>query len=205
MIDVETWATSADAALLQVGAVAFDFDHTLEPHEHLQRESLIFTGTVEPSFEYSGAVRYDADTQAWWAHAERQRAMCSILEMAGRDDAKPVLERFADWVSRNVGRQARVWAKPPIFDLAVLRHNFTVFGVECPWHFRQEADLRTLAWAAQHVLGAEFHVPDIVGAGMIKHNALHDAAVQATLAQAALRALVLHERRWGSGKKTAKV
>lgn len=202
-IDVETWATSNDAALFQIGAVAFDFNDTLECHEHLQRDTLVFSGTIEPFVEYAG-VKYSAETQAWWHHADQAHALSSVLEMPDRGSAKEILEKFAAWVPRNLGKRARVWAKPPGFDLKILRHNFEVFGIKCPWDHRQEACVRTITWAAQHVLGVEFRVPSIDGAGLIKHNALHDAAQQATVTQAALRALILHERKWGPGKKTLK-
>lgn len=146
----------------RIGAVAFDFDGVLEPHEHLQRDMLVYA---------SGADITDAP-------------------------------RLWDWIHRNIGKRAFVWARE--------RSHINWLGawieletkLQRPWAPHQIGDLQTLAWAAQHVLGSEFHVPSIALAGLDPEVPLQAAAVDATLIQAALRALILHERRHGPGKST---
>lgn len=156
-------AVSHNSTAKTIGAVAFDFDGVLEPHEHLQRGMLIFHG---------------------WYHDARL---------------------FADWAGRNIGKRAFVWTRDPIVEQVAFEkvlHNNGVLKQNMPWTKLQTASIHTLVWAASHVLGSEFHVPSITTAGMEPSVPLHDAALTATMVQAALRALVLHERRNGHGKST---
>lgn len=181
MIDLET----VDNGLLQIGAVAFDFNAVLEPLEHLQKDPLCFAVTVAD-------VRIPHDH--FWGKPEQKAALRSIhLGSTARLDE--ALSAFAAWVPRNLGKKARVWAKPPAFDLSFLRVQFAAFDIECPWHYRQEHDLRTLTWVAQHIYGVDFKFPSIENTGLIQHNGLHDAAIQATIAQAALRTVTGFKRK----------
>lgn len=153
-------ALSLNTTKKMIGAVAFDFDRVLEPHEHLQRDMLVYSGTS--------------------------------------DDAP----KLSDWMGRNIGKRAFVWANDPLSSLGEVCSWFEYHGVKTPWKYDQWGDIHTLAWAAQHVLGSEFHVPSIEFAGLMPEIPLHAAATNATLVQAALRALILHERRFGPGKST---
>jgi hypothetical protein len=63
-----------------------------------------------------------------------------------------------------------VWANSPTFDLSILHFAYQAKGVECPWNFRQERDVRTLAAICPDVKRVE---PEI------KHNAESDARAQA--------------------------
>jgi hypothetical protein len=156
-------AISHNITSKSIGAVAFDFEGVLEPHEHLQRSMLIFSG---------------------------------------KHDTAGV---FADWAGRNIGKRHFVWTREPSVDQRefdnMLLNNGVTFQ-KLPWTPTQASSLHTLVWAASHVLGSEFKVPSIETAGLDASTPLHDAALSATLAQAALRALILHERRHGPGKST---
>jgi hypothetical protein len=200
MLDVETLGPPPYGRLLQIGAVGFDFNKVLEPHELLQRNLLIFDMIIdtdvggEGTGPYLSATTTDNDTVAWWLKPEQRAAYDAINLSNGRGTPLECLTQFSGWVSRNLGKKARVWAKPPLFDIQILRHSFKAVGLECPWQHRQEACLRTLLWAANHVLPQEFRVPSVMAAGLIRHYGLHDAAQQATLAQSAMRAITRLQR-----------
>lgn len=155
-----------------MGAVAFDFSAVLEPHELLQKDMLVFDGTLTT---HEG------------------------------------VKRFSEWVKRNIGKRAFVWPSDPLSDLKLLCELFegaapgTVGSPShmCPWNYSQWGDLHTLTWAAQHVLGSEFRAPSLEHTGLERPKPLHLAAINATLIQSALRALVLHERIYGPGKASA--
>jgi hypothetical protein len=201
MLDVETLGPPPYGRLLQIGAVGFDFNKVLEPHELLQRNLLIFDMIIdtdvggEGTGPYLSATTTDNDTVAWWLKPEQRAAYDAINLSNGRGTPLECLTQFSGWVSRNLGKKARVWAKPPLFDIQILRHSFKAVGLECPWQHRQEACLRTLLWTAGHVSPlSKMVVPSIEAAGLIKHYALHDASIQATVAQAALRTLTTFQR-----------
>jgi hypothetical protein len=92
-----------------------------------------------------------------------------------------------------LGKRGKMWALPPQFDLRIIRGNYAwaASHVPVPWHYSQEHDLRTLLWLATKLPQANFKAPSMEGKGLIPHFALHDAAKQAVLAQAAYRALTL--------------
>ncbi len=201
MLDVETLGPPPYGRLLQIGAVGFDFNKVLEPHELLQRNLLIFDMVVDTDLDYNDADQYlkktttDYHTHDWWHKPEQAAAREAILLSPRRGSPRECLTQFSGWISRNLGKKARVWAKPPLFDVQILRHSFEVLGLECPWQHRQEACLRTLMWIAGHVAPlSKLSVPSIESAGLIRHYALHDAAGQACLAQAALRTLTTFQR-----------
>lgn len=184
-IDIEV----VDNDLLQIAAVAFDFDRgVLEPIEHLQKDPLCFSRTIPYALK-------DINPDHFWAKQEQKPALDSLMK-GKHSNLECALYDFATWVPRNLGKKARVWAKPPAFDLSFLRRGFEKYIIECPWHYSQEHDVRTLMWVAQHVYGVDFKVPSIENTGLVKHNALHDAALQATLAQAALRTVTGFRRKF---------
>jgi hypothetical protein len=200
MVDVESLGPPPYGRLLQIGAVGFDFNKILEPHELLQRNLLIFDMVVDvdhdtPDTEkFLSATRIDQDTLDWWSLPAQQEAVVSINLSPRRGTPLECLTSFSSWIKRNLGKKARVWAKPPMFDLGLLRYSFQIVGLKCPWDHRQEACLRTLLWTAKHANPLDFKVPSITTAGLIPHYGLHDAAEQATLAQAAMVALSRPQR-----------
>ena len=160
----------------------------MEPIEHLQKDPLCFSRTMPEALASMKPGHF-------WSMPAQTEALSSVLkgDQSGVEDAMYAL---ATWVPRNLGKKARVWAKPPGFDLAFLRRLFDKYCIECPWQYKQEHDVRTLMWVAQHVYGVDFKVPSIENTGLVKHNALHDAALQATLAQAALRTVTGFRRKF---------
>ena len=147
-----------------LGAVAFDFYAVQEPHEHLQKDPLVF---ASPYF-FTDKPRIS-----------RTRLMPNNAEFA----------RFVEWVPRNLGKRARVWTfdSRDFFDIAA---EMDIADQPLPWPIDQECDIKSLIFAAQHVHGSKFKVPDISRAGLDEDNPLHVAARHATLLQASMRALM---------------
>jgi len=42
------------------------------------------------------------------------------------------------------GKDYKVWANSPAFDLVLLKSAYKVCKMKAPWHFRDEMDVRTL-------------------------------------------------------------
>jgi hypothetical protein len=191
MTDIETFGAQDDAQILQISAVAFELNETvLEPHELLQYDDRWFDAVIEP---YAGKTL--AGNLKFWseageasghdAHAARTRIMTQP-----RVSLYGALERFSAFVGHWLGKRGCMWAKPPQFDLRILRGNYVAqTSLAPPWHFSQEKDLSTLLWAARKVPRVNFRVPDMTQAGLVHHYALHDAVGQAVVAQAAYRSL----------------
>jgi hypothetical protein len=200
MVDIEALGPPPYGRILQIGAVGFDFNKVLEPHELLQRNLLIFDMVIDLDHDtpdtnkFCDATRLDQDTLDWWNEPSQEAARTAINLSPRRGTPLECLTAFSSWIKRNLGKKARVWAKPPMFDLGILRYSFQIAGLKCPWAHRQEACLRTLLWTAKHANPLDFKVPSITTAGLIPHYGLHDAAEQVTLAQAAMVALSRPQR-----------
>ncbi len=196
MVDIETFGARPDARILQISAIAFDFGSVREPHELLQAEDRWFDAVLGPynddtGFEFDWDC-VDRSTLDWWGRPEQKEAM-DRLKAAPKVTELQGLTAFAKFVKAALGKRACIWAKPPTFDLMILRGNLQKFGIEPTWHWRQERDMRTLLWLADKA--GSVKVPDDQGTGLLRHYGLHDAARQAVQAQAAFRALHLHADR----------
>lgn len=186
MADIETFGDQDDAQILQVSAVAFELNETvLEPHELLQYDDRWFDACVIP---YAG--RTQPSNLMFWSSDPGAAAASERIARQPKLEVAEALNRFSAFVGRWLGKRGCMWAKPPQFDLRILRGNYNAESVyDAPWHYSQEKDLTTLLWMARKVPRVNFRVPDMSGAGLVKHYALHDAVQQAIVAQAAYRSL----------------
>lgn len=185
MADIETFGPQTNAQILQISAVAFELNETvLEPHELLQYDDRWFDACIIP---YAAGTH--PDNLRFWTSDEAAAASERIARQP-KIEIVDALVRFSAFVGRWLGKRGCMWAKPPQFDLRILRGNFDAeTTIKTPWQFSQEKDLGTLLWAARKVPRVNFRVPEMAGAGLVKHYALHDAVQQAVVAQAAYRSL----------------
>jgi DNA polymerase III epsilon subunit-like protein len=179
MIDLETCGTGPDAAIMQIGAVFFEprsggrilndksFNEYLDPHEN---------------------ASYDVATQEWWAEQSlvaRTRIVAGIgkAKKAGITEAD-VLEKLTHWPGEVFGISWEgidaVWAMPAHFDLPILKSAYRRAGIqEPPW---QRRSVR----CAATVFALNGNWPTVDKTGLVAHDALDDAVVQAMMVQKAL-------------------
>ena len=160
MIDLETLATSPDAAILTIGAVKFDpFGRELsEPN----MESF-YCKIDQDSCDKHGLVVND-DTVAWWANQSKE-AQDAAFDPEGRislEDAFQQLYKFC-WGAK------RVWSNGSCFDIIICEHVFRKVGRAIPWKFWEVRDVRTA-----FDLGINPQRPPVTA-----HHALEDAWNQA--------------------------
>jgi hypothetical protein len=134
MIDLETLATSTDAAILTIGAVKFDpFGRELkEP----AMDSFYVRVDLDSCHEI-GLVTND-DTIAWWANQSKE-AQDEAFSEGNRihiSDAMAQLYKFC-WGAK------RVWSNGAAFDVVICETVFKRIGKAVPWNFWQVRDVRT--------------------------------------------------------------
>lgn len=160
MIDLETLATSPDAAILTIGAVKFDpFGDELSDS---QMDSYYVKVDVD-SCDRLGLVTND-DTIAWWGNQSKE-AQEEAFSPDGRIDivdAMTGLYKFC-WGAK------RVWSHGAAFDVVICEHIFKKMQKAVPWQFWTVRDTRTL-----FDLGIDPQRPPV-----LKHHALEDAWNQA--------------------------
>jgi exodeoxyribonuclease VIII len=158
MVDLETWGTKPDAAIISIGAIKFN----TETHEL----GSTFYMAVDPksSIAYGGSI--DAETIQWWM---RQSDAARNAVSNGGVDLKEALAAYADWSG-----DLPTWGNGATFDNVILTSAFESVGVKRPWGFWNDRCFRTL-----RQLGRSVVPPERVGTA---HNALDDAVWQANYA-----------------------
>ncbi len=162
MVDLETLSKLPTAAFTSIGACLF------EPHSDWIGETFHMHVSLENATR--AGLKMDASTVMWWLDQSDEARRTLVL---GQLDAAPLvtaLEAFAAFLPPGV----EIWCNGNSFDLPILQNAYHIAGIETPWLYYNERDLRTLKALNK---GAR-----IERAG-IHHNALDDAVHQAKLVQ----------------------
>ena len=170
MIDLETLATSSNAAILSIGAVKFDpFSEELKSPD---MESFYIRVDLDSCNELDLEV-HDS-TIEWWAK-QSPEAQDEAFNPEGRvtvQDAFNQLYKFC-WGA------TRVWSNGSGFDIVICENIFKKINKKIPWDFWQVRDVRTA-----FDLGIDPQRPPITA-----HHALEDAWNQAVGIQHVYRTL----------------
>lgn len=174
MLDLETFGLGPTAAIVQIGAVAFDFaantlDDCFERQISLQ-SSLMAGGTIDDA------------TVAWWCKRWNNREARPIeIDAHSLED---VLPAFSDFF-RKVGdpKDTCIWSHGAAFDIPILEHAYCCVHGTVPWHYRNVRDTRTIFALAKELTGWEMPPQKTA------HTALADAIAQAKTLRAAYHAL----------------
>jgi hypothetical protein len=160
MIDLETLATSTDAAILTIGAVKFDpFGKDIQEPA---MDSFYLRVDLD-SCDRIGLVTND-DTIAWWAQQSKE----AQEEAFGEDNRVDIADAMAQLYKFCWGAK-RVWSNGAASDVPICETEFKRVGKAIPWSFWQVRDVRTA-----FDLGINPHRPPVTA-----HHALQDAWNQA--------------------------
>ncbi len=98
--------------------------------------------SLESSMLFGGVP--DAGTIIWWLKQSSEAR--SAIAMADTITLIDALELFSDFISENsdVGSDVQVWGNGASFYNVILRSSYDRTNIECPWHFRNDRDVRTL-------------------------------------------------------------
>ena len=170
MIDLETLATSPDAAILTIGAVKFDpfGDDVNDPSC-----DKFYVKVDLDSCDRIGLVTNDA-TIEWWSQQskEAQEEAFSPDNRIDIVDAMNQLYKFC-WGAK------RVWSHGAAFDVVICEHIFGKIQKAVPWSFCEVRCTRTL-----FDIGINPNRPPV-----LKHHALEDAWNQAVGVQNVFKTL----------------
>jgi 3' exoribonuclease, RNase T-like len=170
MIDLETLATTPNAAVLTIGAVRFD------PFGDDMKEPTADSFYVRVDLDSCDAIGLEVseDTLNWWGQQDKS----AQEEAFGTEGRIPVSEAMNQLYKFCWGAK-RVWSHGAGFDVPICENIFRKVNKAVPWNFWQVRDTRTI-----YDLGIESRRPEV-----LKHHALHDAYSQAVGVQNILRRL----------------
>ena len=188
MLDLETFGTSNDAAIVSIGAVGFNADG---------ENGSLFTNS--PDLLVSGGQGFrrnvnlqdtppdkrgvlDAGSVEFWL---QQSDEARRMVVAGpRSPLGTALQDFAAWVTETgTGRHdVRLWSNGPTFDEIILRAAFERYNLDLPISFRGSRCCRTMLENAETFGGynrREAARAAFSGGELVAHDALSDAVFQA--------------------------
>lgn len=160
MLDLETLGSSPQAAIIAIGAVAFDI-----PTRQLG-ENFYHVVDLESSVARGGIM--DAATCLWWMQqSDTARAALQRPGVA----VETALQHFSSWLGMLAPRdEIRVWGNGAAFDNVILASAYRRINGAAPWQYWNDRCYRTVK--ALH--------PDVpMQRTGDHHNALDDAISQA--------------------------
>lgn len=153
MIDIETLGLEPGAAIISMGACRFC------PEKGVVGET--FYVEIDTDSCCDAGLEIDEETYEWW-----QQQDIALAPLNGGISLSEALTKLKDYV----GDADEVWAKSPSFDCEILETAYDEVGLNEPWKYYQERDVRTLS-----------SLPSAVEIEMDgrEHHALDDAVHQA--------------------------
>lgn len=137
MLDLETMGNGPDAAIVAIGAVAFDIETcNIAPRGFYERIDLA------SSVEAGGVM--DVSTVTWWldqSQAARDEITRNDIDRIHIDTA---LARFTAWLDINTADTPRVWGNGAAFDNVILRSAYGRCGRAAPWPHWNDRCYRTI-------------------------------------------------------------
>src|SRR3990172_7067060 len=128
MVDIETLALTPDAAIVQIGAVQFEFGKGIGE---------TFMRNIEMQDALHGSRAVDLKTVEWWL---RNHSAPLVFSAEPRVPLRQALHEFVAFIPLNF----RVWGKGYGFDITILEHALREYSIAVPWKYNQIFDARTL-------------------------------------------------------------
>ena len=185
MLDLETLGTSNNAAIVQIGAVAFNADgenaslFTNSP-DLLRNFGQGFRMNVDLAQSKSPGVYDQGAINFWLGQSDEARASITAPGVPLGE----ALRAFAGWVEHvsNGRHKVRLWSNGPTFDETILRAAFDRYGLELPVSFRGSRCCRTMMENAESFGGynrREAARAAFSGGELVQHDGLADSVFQA--------------------------
>lgn len=164
MVDLETMGNDSDAAIVQIGATAFD------PGDPVHSYVDTFAENVSLESSLKAGMTVTASTILWWL-TQPDNARRSLVDPEPKSLSR-VLHEFANWYRAN-GCSA-LWSHAT-FDPVILATAYRLVGKPMPWHYRDARDLRTKFADYPEVVADSYQRH---GLWRTRHVAIHDAILQ---------------------------
>jgi len=177
MIDIETLSLSPRAAIVEIGAQAFDLATGKSGGGGFS-----VCVAAQSCIAFGGDI--DQNTVKWWstqtAGIPGSGALENSLSIVG---ALTQLQDFTHKVCKSDLSKLRIWANGAAFDITVLEYYFKAASLAVPWKYSQVRDARTVYKLAAD-LGWEW--PKVYPhACFVPHRALDDCSLQIVALQSA--------------------
>lgn len=159
MVDIETFSTETNAAIVSIGAVFMSFDRGFLGSE------FYYSIDLKSSVDSGGHMQ--PETVGWWM---QQSDEARKILFKNTVSLRHALLGLSDFLDSHDG-DPRVWGNGATFDNVILRSAYKSEKIDFPWHFKNDMCYRT-----EVNLNPEIEKDEREGT---YHNALDDAKFQA--------------------------
>jgi exodeoxyribonuclease VIII len=143
MMDLETLSVRPHSIILVIGAIKFNRGETWSVN--IDDEGLKKLDTFYIRIKIDSCVKIglhsDPNTEKWW-NEQDDDVKYEALNNPDRVTLKDALEKFSDWYGNNPRR--KIWGNGSSFDCTILGEAYKRCGLNIPWKFWLERDLRTI-------------------------------------------------------------
>lgn len=159
MLDLETLSSKGNAAIVAIGAVAFDG----ETGEIIDR----FYHKIDPQSCEDKGLHISASTFIWWM--QQPDAARAEFKEGNLPNLWVILNLFHHWIIKQ--KPVGLWGNGSDFDNKILENAYRACEMTVPWDFRINRCFRTI-----RAINMDVDVSDIEQ--KVRHHALHDAEWQ---------------------------
>lgn len=162
MIDIETLATSQDAAIIEIGMASFC-------------GKLQFSKAISIYSNLVGGRKISEETLRWWEDKVDPEVKNKLFH-SETTTLRYALVYFAEILrlKKLEVKEINFWANGASFDFPILEHAYKSLDIDVPWEYYQLRDYRTLKNLFPQISKEKNDKP---------HSALDDALAQAKHAQ----------------------
>lgn len=166
MLDLETMGNGPDAAIVAIGAVAFDIEASI-----VSLHSFYVRVDLESAVRCGGVM--DPSTVEWWLREPSEAAREEITRQhPPRYHIDSALDLFSEWLGDTAnGAKTHVWGNGAAFDNVILRRAYERNDKDVPWLHWNDRCYRTIKGLYGHDLKIE--------RTGTHHHAMADAEAQA--------------------------
>lgn len=163
-LDFETCSLSPTAAVMSIGAVAWQRDNEKSPFYNLkdgstQDPSSVFSCHIDLRSMFVNNFTFDGKTAEWWG-AKSDKAKVSLLsndsyELPCRPievAVKDLFEWIEDFKKEHGNQDVYLWAQGSDFDIAILRNICYKLNINIPVHYTFFRDHRTFIYEAARLI-----------------------------------------------------
>ena len=147
-LDLETCAVCPTAAVMSIGAVAWDRDQVDTPfyeEGNMHNADYLYLRHVDLRSQFVNGFTFDQDTANWWSSRSKEaKAAVTAQDCQPCDSVENVVVDFFQWIKEIAnGDEICLWSQGSDFDIAILRNICQIFQIDLPVSYKNFRDHRT--------------------------------------------------------------
>lgn len=147
-LDLETCALCPTAAVMSIGAVAWDRNQVDTPfyeEGNMNNADYLYLRHIDLRSQFVNGFTFDQDTANWWASRSKEAKLAvAAPDCQPCDSVENVVVDFFQWITEMAnGDEICLWSQGSDFDIAILRNICQTFHIDLPVSYKNFRDHRT--------------------------------------------------------------